>query len=118
MTQSTLKIPSIAVPSLIGKEGYKIKDLEATSGAAISISRTQDGDAWVWVSISGSTEAIHIATLLIKMSVLHTRAADKVLAPDNNKDKMAEARLAAISFHREMFEAAFYTRFPRIKPML
>ena len=110
-----LDVPAAAVSALKGKCGAKVKDMEATSGAVIDISKPKEGDAWTVILVSGSKEAVNIASLLIKMAILHARSADQVATPSlYKKDKAAEARLNMAAFHREVIASAFSTKFPRV----
>jgi hypothetical protein len=110
---AVIQVPQFAVPALLGKKGSKVKDVESTSGASINIVHPKQKDLWAQVTISGTQAAISTASLLIKMAVLHARAADKSPEPwPYPQDKMAEAKLNMFTFHSETRAAAFSSKHP------
>jgi hypothetical protein len=113
-TSTVINVPLFAYPALLGKKGSKVKDMELTSGASIDIFRPTKEDLWAKVAISGTQTATSTACLLVKMTVLHARAADHSPEPfPYPKDKRAEAQLNMFTFYAEMRAAAFNTRHPQ-----
>ena len=111
---TVVNVPPFAVPALFGKKGSKMKDMELTSGASIDIFRPAQKGLWAQVTISGTQTATTTACLLVKMAVLHARAADHSPEPfPYPKDKRAEAQLNMFTFYAEMRAAAFSTRHPQ-----
>jgi hypothetical protein len=109
----SMRVPAFSIPALKGASGAKVKDMCLTSGARISISSTNPGDAFTEVSISGTQHSVRLATRLIKMAVLHGRAGDKVPPPgEYHADKKAEAELDTLVFYRESQARAFNTLYP------
>ena len=107
----SMRVPAFSIPALKGASGAKVKDMCSTSGARISISSTNPGDAF-------AEHSVRLATLLIKMAVLHGRAGDKVPPPGEYRaDKKAEAELDTLVFYRETQARAFNTLYPvTVKP--
>ena len=114
---TVMKVPAFAVPALIGKDGRKVKDIELTSGTLIDISRPSTAGPWAQIIISGTGSAISIASRLVKMAVLHARAADHTPGPSSySRDKKAEAQLDMLTFYTETGARSFNTRHPQSKP--
>ena len=110
---TSVKVPAFAIPALLGKNGNKVKDIERTAGARINIDRTGQ---WAQVTISGTSSAITRASLLVKMAVLHARAADHTPDPSTyTKDRKAEAQLDMFTFYSETEARAFNTKYPETK---
>ena len=115
---SVLKVPTVSIAALKGKAGAKIKDMEATTGASIQIFNPEEGNMVAEVNVTGTKHAVETAFLLIKISVLHTRAAAQTARPTLYVgDKAAEAKINVATFHREMTDTAFSTRLP-MKPQI
>ena len=109
----SLRIPASSIPALKGAAGAKVKDMCTTSGAKICIPSPPQGDTFAEVSIAGVQHSIRLATLLIKMAVLHSRAGDEIPPTDEYlPDKKAEADLNISVFYRETQSRAFHTLYP------
>jgi hypothetical protein len=108
-----MEVPTFSIPALKGAAGEKVKDMCTTSGARICISSPRPGDPLTEVSISGTQHSVRVASLLIKMAVLHGRAADKLTLPaEYHPDKKAEAELNISVFYKETRARAFHTLYP------
>jgi hypothetical protein len=111
---AVINVPTFAVPALLGKKGKKVRDVQLTSGASIDILRPAQEDLWAQVTIAGTQTATSMASLLLKLAVLHARAADH--SPESfpyPKDKKAEAQLDMSTFYAEMRATAFSTKYPQ-----
>ena len=75
MSRETLRVPTPTVPALIGLKGEKIKDIKISSGGATIWFDSQAGPLTT-AHVQGSAEQIRMAISLLKLSVLHARAAD------------------------------------------
>ena len=71
---ATLSVPTSAVPALIGSKGNRIKDINASSGARVRFDTNRTKDTTT-AYIRGSTQQIQTAISLLKLAVLHARAA-------------------------------------------
>ena len=112
-TTSTMWVPTFAIAALKGSWGSKVKDMCKTSNKEISFSPTIGGNALTEVSVSGSSQAVALATQLIKMTVLHAHAGIKTPpSEEHTKDKKAEALLDATVFYREMNFRSFDSSLP------
>lgn len=113
-SSTVISVPPFAVPALFGKKGGKVKDIEATSGASLRIFKPAQGGAWAQVTIFGSKAATSTACLLIKMAVIHAKAADDTPPPLHYpRDKKAEAQLDVLTFYVETRARAFNTKHPK-----
>ena len=74
MSRETLKVPTSAVSALIGVEGEKIKDIRISSGANIWFDSR--AGPLTTAHVQGSAEQTRMAISILKLSVLHARAAD------------------------------------------
>ena len=109
----SMEVPTFSIPALKGAAGAKVKDMCATSGARICISSPRQGDTSTEVSISGTPHSVRLASLLIKMAVLHGRAGDKLTPPEEYlPDKKAEAELNISVFYKETQARAFHKLYP------
>ena len=114
LSSTVMKVPQFAVPALLEKDGKKVKDVELTSGASIVIFRLEGAGAWAQVTISGTKSATSLASLLVKMAVLHARAADHIPEPSlYTRDKKEEAQLDMYTFYTEINARAFNTKHPQ-----
>ena len=112
----TMWVPTFAVSALKGSSGSKVKDMCKTSDTEISFSPTIEESALTEVSITGSTQAVALATQLIKMAVLHAHAGIKTPPTEEYlEDKKAEADLDATVFYREMQSRAFNSSLPALE---
>ena len=112
-TTMTMWVPTFAVSALKGSSGSKVKDMCKTSDAEISFSPAIKENALTEVSVSGSNQAVALATQLIKMTVLHAHAGIKTPPSEEYiEDKKAEADLDATVFYREMQFRAFNSSLP------
>jgi len=112
-TTSTMWVPTFAISALKGSSGSKVKDMCKTSKAEINFNPTIEENALTEISISGSNQAVALATQLIKMAVLHAHVGIKTPpAEEYTKDKRAEALLDATVFYREMRFRSFESSLP------
>lgn len=110
-----VKVPVFAVPALLGKNGKKVKDMQLSSGAFITISRPSQESLWAEATILGTQEAINTASLLVKMAILHARAADYIPTPSPySKDRKAEAEIHMFTFHKEIMAEAYSTSYSKM----
>ena len=112
-TTSTMWVPTFAISALKGPSGSKVKDMCKTSNTEISLNPTIEENVLTEVSISGSNQAVALATQLIKMTVLHAHVGIKTSPSEEyTKDKKAEALLDATVFYREMKFRSFDSSLP------
>ena len=79
MSRETLRVPTSTVPALIGLKGEKIKDIRISSGATIWFD--SGAGPLTTAHVQGSAEQTRMAISLLKLSVLHARAADHRAPP-------------------------------------
>ena len=112
-TTSAMWVPTFAIPALKGSSGSKVKDMCKTSKAEIHFNPTIEENILTEIFISGSNQAVALATQLIKMTVLHAHAGIKTPPSEEYiEDKKAEADLDATVFYREMQFRAFNSSLP------
>lgn len=64
------------VPSLIGAQGQKVADINKSSVASVSFDTLHSDPVFTTAYIRGDEEQIQKAIAIIKISLLHARAAD------------------------------------------
>ena len=107
METATLLVPTLSLPALIGINGERIKDINATSGAMVRFDGNSAGTTTT-AYIRGSTEQIQLAIALLKLAVLHTQAAQKNHRPANPLVTMkAQANYDLLMFAHEIYSASF-----------
>ena len=108
MPVSELKVPTSTVASLIGSKGQKVVDINQSSGASVSFETTNANSVFTTAYIRGNEEQTKKAIAIIKISVLHAKAADFVPAQDPaNKDLVENVELDLNTSAVETAHSAF-----------
>lgn len=108
MPVTGFKVPTSTVASLIGSKGQKVGDINKSSGASVSVDTTHANSMFTTAYIHGSEEQTRIAVAIIKISVLHARAADFEPAQDeDNKDLVKNVEFDLNTFAVETAHCAF-----------
>jgi|EP00090_Calanus_glacialis_P042799 hypothetical protein len=108
MPVTGFKVPTSTVASLIGSKGQKVGDINKSSGASVSFDTTHANSMFTTAYIHGSEEQTRIAVAIIKISVLHARAADFEPAQDeDNKDLVKNVEFDLNTFAVETAHCAF-----------
>ena len=75
MSVTALPVPSAFIAALKGLNGQKVKDMEKTSGASIKFTTLGSSSQFTNAIITGRPCQVSLAVRLIKLAVLHARAA-------------------------------------------
>ena len=110
MPISYFKIPTSAVPSLIGAQGQRVDDINKSSGASVSFITDNPSGVISTACIRGTNEQIKKAIEIIKISVIHARAADykpAALEDPDNCEAGEQAKFDLNTFAVETANLAF-----------
>ena len=105
MPESTMSVPSEAVPAIIGCEGSKIKDTCAVFNTSIDIDKTDDPLSYVTIR-AYSEVAIERTKQILPMAVKHYWASVEVLPANGDiptKPNYADAFQEVKTFSFETF---------------
>ena len=103
MSSVTFLVPTSAVAALIGHKGTRVKDIQSTTGAQITFSKALT-DGTTTAHIRGSSEQIQKTIMLLKISVLHLKAANNTPPPAPDAVTMQ----TRVSFDMAMFTHEMY----------
>ena len=109
MPVSELKVPTSTVASLIGSKGQKVVDINQSSGASVSFDSANANSVFTTAYIRGNEEQTKKAIAIIKISVLHAKAADFVPVKDPANNDLVEnvVKLDLDTFAVETARSAF-----------
>ena len=108
MPVTKFKIPTSSVASLIGAKGKKVTDINKSSGASVSFDTSHADSVFTTAYIHGNEEQTKIAVAIIKISVMHARAANfKPALVPANKDLMKNVEFDLNTFAVEIAHSNF-----------
>ena len=109
--QVQFQVPTFAVSSLIGAQGQRVADINKTSGAVVRFTTSTPCSPFTTALIQGSDSNIKMAIDLLKIGVLHAKAADDrpTLAVKVNTGPAEQAASDLKTFAQEISGMAFST---------